>query len=90
MVERLVSTISEGDEGDQGDFGGNVQTECGKQNRGSFTYPSLKGIVVSEGYKNWRLSRIREEAKMEAIMVALEGDALSWFQWSQTCKYIRG
>ena len=60
MVERLVSTISEkgsrtggprGEtrEGDEGEFGGNVQTECGKGNRGS-----LKGRVLLDGYKNWR------------------------------------
>ena len=69
MVERLVSTISEkgsrtggprGEtrEGDEGEFGGNVQTECGKGNRGS-----LKGRVLLDGYKIEKKEYERKEKK---------------------------
>jgi len=35
--------------------------------------------------KYFRLRGVQEEEKMEVVMVAMEGNALSWFQWWETC-----
>ncbi|XP_022632756.1 uncharacterized protein LOC111240932 [Vigna radiata var. radiata] len=33
----------------------------------------------------FRLKEVREEERMQAVIVALEGRALNWFQWWETC-----
>ena len=31
--------------------------------------------------KYFRLQAVREEDKLEAVMIAMDGEALGWFQW---------
>ena len=36
-------------------------------------------LTKTERY--FRLQAVREEDKLEAVMIAMDGEALGWFQW---------
>lgn len=100
MMERLVSAMEKdsriGDPrgevggGDWGESGSYAQTKSSKGSEwtkvdipifeGEDAFRSIRKLV-----RYFWSRRIREEEKMEAVMVSLEGDALSWFQWWETC-----
>ncbi|RDX95039.1 hypothetical protein CR513_22489, partial [Mucuna pruriens] len=98
MAERLVSAMSEkgsrtGEpKGEtEGEDGGGPKGTCnlnlGKEmNGGKLDIPILlKGRMDRETEEVFSTKGNSEWEKMEALMVALDGDALSWFQWWETC-----
>lgn len=59
----------------------NEQTEFGKGDKSRKLDISIfEGMLWGEYKKNFLLRGKSEEENLEAVMVALDGDVLSWFQ----------